>query len=125
MFVNGGEEMEQPETDGMETDRRAFVTTFGKAAIVAPPVITALLSTSLASPAIAKSTGGRGCKPKGGSGHKGYQGKGYKGHGSNGSNGYNGSKGNNGSKGYNGSKGNKGSNGSKGNNGSNHHHHGH
>lgn len=62
--------MERPEKDGMETDRRAFVTTFGKAAIVAPPVITALLSTSMSSPAIAKSTGSRGGpkKPKGNNG---------------------------------------------------------
>jgi hypothetical protein len=39
-------------------DRRAFLNTFGKAAIIAPPVVTALLSTSMASPAIAASTGG-------------------------------------------------------------------
>jgi hypothetical protein len=50
--------MERPDRDRMETDRRTFVSTFGKAAIVAPPVVTALLSTSLSSPAIAASTGG-------------------------------------------------------------------
>ena len=48
-----------------EQDRRAFLGTFGKAAIVAPPVITAMLSTSMASPAIAASTGG---DPKGNNG---------------------------------------------------------
>lgn len=46
-------------------DRRAFLDTFGKAAIVAPPVITAMLSTSMASPAIAASGGGG---PKGNNG---------------------------------------------------------
>lgn len=51
--------MEQPGRDRMETDRRTFVSTFGKAAIIAPPVVTALLSTSLSSPAIAASTGGQ------------------------------------------------------------------
>jgi len=41
-----------------EEDRRAFLTKFGKAAIIAPPVVTVLLSTSMSSPAIARSTGG-------------------------------------------------------------------
>ena len=41
-----------------EEDRRTFLTKFGKAAIVAPPVVTVLLSTSMSSPAIARSTGG-------------------------------------------------------------------
>jgi hypothetical protein len=50
--------MEEPGRNRMETDRRTFVSTFGKAAIIAPPVVTALLSTSLSSPAIAASTGG-------------------------------------------------------------------
>ena len=39
-------------------DRRDFLTKFGKAAIVAPPVITMMLSTSMSSPAIAQSVGG-------------------------------------------------------------------
>ncbi len=39
-------------------DRREFLSKFGKLALVAPPVITMLLSTSLSSPAIAQSTGG-------------------------------------------------------------------
>ena len=61
--------MEREKADRLETDRRAFVTNFGKAAVVAPPVITALLSTSMSSPAIAKSTGGhKGKKPKGNNG---------------------------------------------------------
>ncbi len=45
---------------GAEQDRRAFLNLFGKAAIVAPPVVTLLLSTSMSSPAIAASTGGSG-----------------------------------------------------------------
>lgn len=52
---------------GAEQDRRAFLNLFGKAAIVAPPVVTLLLSTSMSSPAIAASTGGSG----GGSGGTG------------------------------------------------------
>jgi hypothetical protein len=51
-------DMSAPERDSAETDRRSFIGMFSKAAVVAPPVITAMLSTSLASPAIAKSTGG-------------------------------------------------------------------
>ncbi|HEY8572097.1 hypothetical protein [Phenylobacterium sp.] len=39
------------------TDRRAFLATAGKAAIVVPPAMTALLSTTMASPAIAASGG--------------------------------------------------------------------
>lgn len=50
--------MESPQIKDANADRRSFLTNFGKAAVVAPPVITALLSTSLSSPAIAKSTGG-------------------------------------------------------------------
>jgi hypothetical protein len=42
----------------LEQDRRAFLGAFGKAAVAAPPVVTMLLSTSMASPAIAASTGG-------------------------------------------------------------------
>lgn len=38
-----------------DADRRAFIQKAGKFALVAPPVITALLTTSLASDAIAKS----------------------------------------------------------------------
>ncbi|HWJ58069.1 MAG TPA: hypothetical protein VNR68_00275 [Sphingomicrobium sp.] len=44
---------------GVDEDRRAFLSKFGTAAVVAPPVITALLATSMSSPAIAASTGGR------------------------------------------------------------------
>lgn len=40
------------------TDRRAFLTTAGKFAVVTPPVMTMLLSTSLASTAIAASGSG-------------------------------------------------------------------
>lgn len=49
---------EREREDRVEHDRRTFLNTFGKAAIVAPPVITMMLSTSMASPAIAASTGG-------------------------------------------------------------------
>jgi hypothetical protein len=47
-----------------EDDRRAFLSKFGKAALVAPPAITMLLSTSMSSPAIARSAG----DPKGNNG---------------------------------------------------------
>ena len=47
-------------------DRREFLSKYGKLALVAPPVITVLLSTSMSSPAIAQSTGGGG--PKGNNG---------------------------------------------------------
>lgn len=39
-------------------DRRAFLGKFGKVALVAPPAISMLLSTSMSSAAIARSTGG-------------------------------------------------------------------
>lgn len=48
-----------------DEDRRAFITKFGKIALVAPPVVTMLLSTSMSSPAIARSVGG---SPKGNNG---------------------------------------------------------
>jgi hypothetical protein len=48
--------MEQLDQAG--TDRREFLSKYGKAALVAPPAITMLLSTSMSSPAIAQSTGG-------------------------------------------------------------------
>ncbi len=47
-------------------DRREFLSKYTKLALVAPPVITMLLSTSMASPAIAASTGG--IRPKGNNG---------------------------------------------------------
>ena len=43
-----------------KVDRRAFLSTYGKVALVAPPVLTALLSTSMSSPAIAQSAGSSG-----------------------------------------------------------------
>lgn len=54
---------EHPQTAG--DDRREFLSKYGKLALVAPPVITMMLSTSLASPAIAQSSGTR---PKGNNG---------------------------------------------------------
>ena len=50
--------MEKSQNEQIQSDRRSFLTNCGKAAVVAPPVVTALLSTSLSSPAIAASTGG-------------------------------------------------------------------
>jgi hypothetical protein len=44
--------------DRAASDRREFLSKYGKAALVAPPIITMLLSTSMSSPAIAQSTGG-------------------------------------------------------------------
>lgn len=59
--------MEQSETtrdSRMQSDRRAFLKGCGKYSLTVPPVMTVLLSTSLSSPAIAKSGGG----PKGNNG---------------------------------------------------------
>lgn len=42
-----------------EDDRRAFLRSCGRFALTVPPAMTVLLSTSLSSPAIAQSTGGR------------------------------------------------------------------
>ncbi len=51
--------MERDEgVDGAAADRRAFLTTAGKFAVITPPAMTLLLSTSLASPAIANSAHG-------------------------------------------------------------------
>jgi hypothetical protein len=50
-------------------DRRAFLATAGKFAVVTPPVMTMLLSTTLTSPAIAAS-GSQG--PGNGSGNNGH-----------------------------------------------------
>lgn len=59
-----------------EEDRRAFLKSCGRFALTVPPAMTVLLSTSLSSPAIAHSTGGR----RKGGWHKGW-GKGHhKGH---------------------------------------------
>jgi hypothetical protein len=44
--------------DDAEKDRRKFLATCGKFAVVTPPAITLLLSTSLHSSAIAQSGGG-------------------------------------------------------------------
>jgi hypothetical protein len=43
--------------DQASEDRRAFIKSCGRFAATVPPVMTVLLSTSLASPAIAQSTG--------------------------------------------------------------------
>lgn len=54
-------EQQGPATD----DRREFLKNCGRFAVTVPPAMTVLLSTSLSSPALAKSTGG---KPKGNNG---------------------------------------------------------
>jgi hypothetical protein len=41
-----------------DDDRRKFLATCGRFAVVTPPALTVLLSTSLSSPAIANSSGG-------------------------------------------------------------------
>ena len=48
------------ESSPAEVDRRAFLNQYGKLALVAPPVVTALLSTAMSSPAIAQSAGSSG-----------------------------------------------------------------
>ena len=48
---------EPPFHDAANEDRRKFLATCGKFAIVTPPALTLLLSTSLNSPAIAGSSG--------------------------------------------------------------------
>ncbi len=50
---------DKPSTDQADDDRRKFLATCGKFALVTPPAITLLLSTSLNSQAVAHS-GGRG-----------------------------------------------------------------
>jgi hypothetical protein len=57
---------EEPPILSEEDDRRSFLQTCGRFAITVPPAMTILLSTSLSSKAIAKSTGG-GPKPDRGS----------------------------------------------------------
>jgi hypothetical protein len=49
-----------PPSDEANEDRRKFLASCGKFAIVTPPAITMLLSTSLNSAAVAHSSGGRG-----------------------------------------------------------------
>ncbi len=70
MLVEAAREarVEQRESrERAEADRREFISKFGKAALVAPPVITMMLSTSMTSRAIAQSVGG-GARPKGNNG---------------------------------------------------------
>ena len=59
--------MEPQETRSNEgTDRRAFLTSAGKFAVVVPPAMTMLLSTTMSSPAIAQSAVGGGTGGTGG-----------------------------------------------------------
>ena len=56
--------MEPQETRSKEgTDRRAFLATAGKFAVVVPPAMTMLLSTTMNSPAIAQSGGAPSAAP--------------------------------------------------------------
>jgi len=43
---------------GLDHNRRGFLTSSGRFALTVPPAMTVLLSTSLSSPAIARSSGG-------------------------------------------------------------------
>lgn len=52
------EESQTNQSTKLQSDRRAFLKGCGKYSLTVPPVMTALLSTSLSSPAIAKSGGG-------------------------------------------------------------------
>ncbi|MCW2243555.1 hypothetical protein [Azospirillum canadense] len=67
--------METPKTDPTrdadDLERRKFLATCGKFAVVTSPAVTTLLSTSLTSQAIAKSHGGRGSHPNNGGGNGG------------------------------------------------------
>lgn len=53
-----------------DEDRRKFLAVCGRFAVVTPPAVTVLLSTSLTSQAVAQS-GGRGGPPRGGPGLRG------------------------------------------------------
>jgi hypothetical protein len=56
----------------VDDDRRKFLAACGKFAIVTPPALTVLLSTSLNSKAIAQSSGGGGGQDNGGGGGRGH-----------------------------------------------------
>jgi hypothetical protein len=60
--------MSHPECEtASDADRRKFLATFGKFAVITPPAMTLLLSTSLTSTAIAQSAG-KGSNGKGNNG---------------------------------------------------------
>ncbi|MBP2291444.1 hypothetical protein [Azospirillum rugosum] len=59
---------------GDDLERRKFLATCGKFAVVTSPAVTTLLSTSLTSQAIAKSHGGRGSHANNGYGNGGSDG---------------------------------------------------
>lgn len=61
--------MDKDDTNSSASDRRAFLQKCGRLAIITPPAISMLLSTSLTSDAIAKSGGDR-ARP--GHGHRGH-----------------------------------------------------
>jgi len=57
------------EQDSLNEDRREFLAACGKFAVVTPPALTVLLSTSLNSEAVAKSGGGHDKHPHDGPRH--------------------------------------------------------
>jgi hypothetical protein len=63
---------DQPQAPG-EQDRREFLKKCGRFAVITPPAITLLLSTSLSSDALAKSGGREGPAGKGGWRKKGHE----------------------------------------------------
>lgn len=62
---------EAPSSVNDATDRRDFLAKCGRFAVITPPTVTMLLSTSLTSQAIAKSGGGKGNEPGANPGHGG------------------------------------------------------
>ncbi len=60
--------MKDSKLTATETDRRAFLTTAGKFAVVTPPAMSLLLSTTMTSPAIAQSGASAG-PPRGNNGN--------------------------------------------------------
>lgn len=58
-FQTGDETMTESRLTETETDRRAFLSAAGKFAVVTPPAMSLLLSTTMTSPAIAQSGAGR------------------------------------------------------------------
>jgi hypothetical protein len=83
-----------PEKAAVDEDRRVFLAKCGRLAVITPPAMTVLLSTTLNSQAIAKSGGTRGDNGHGNNGHAN-NGHGDHGHGGNG-HGNGGGRGNNG-----------------------------
>jgi hypothetical protein len=69
-----GRKEQVPENAGVDEDRRVFLAKCGRFAVITPPAMTVLLSTTLNSKAIAKSGGGQGNNGKGNGGGDGVPG---------------------------------------------------